>query len=234
MIVTYRPLDTWPDPNGLTPADARQGSRFEATWAATLVLLGREIDALGDDGCVIELAVERRDFTVGGAVRANARPRHPGVIVSFDSERHGPLRYFTDRFTDSEYGNGSRFLVGWQANVRAVAKSLEALRLVERYGTANRGEQYTGWAQLGAGTPLGPPAPMTRDEAARTLLVGADMSTTPALVAEALDDAAFVGMLYRIAARQHHPDAGGSADTFRKITEARDLLVSDTKGSTAC
>lgn len=233
MIVTYRPLDDWPDPAGLT--EQRQPSRFEASWSTTLKLLGREIDALGDDGCVIEVAVERRDFRADGAVKALARPRHPGVVVSFDSERHGPLRYFTDRFCDSDYGNGDRFLVGWQANVRAVAKSLEALRLVERYGTANRGEQYTGWAQLGAGTPLGPPQPMTRDEAARVLLVGADVPVTPAMVADLVTgaDLPFVATLYRIAARQHHPDAGGSAETFRKITEARDLLVSLPKGITA-
>jgi hypothetical protein len=33
----------------------------------------------------------------------------------------------------------------WQDNLRAVALGLEALRRVERYGIAQRGEQYAGW-----------------------------------------------------------------------------------------
>jgi hypothetical protein len=41
----------------------------------------------------------------------------------------------------------------WQDNLRAIALGLEALRKVERYGIANRGEQYAGWAQLTAGGP---------------------------------------------------------------------------------
>jgi hypothetical protein len=40
----------------------------------------------------------------------------------------------------------------WQHNVYAIAKSLEALRLVDRYGVTRRGEQYTGWKALPAGS----------------------------------------------------------------------------------
>ena len=72
--------------------------------------------------------------------RANASPKSPAVVIAFES-KHGPLQYATDAFTH------------WQANVRAVALGLEALRRVERYGITKHGEQYTGWKQLGSGTP---------------------------------------------------------------------------------
>lgn len=239
MILRYRPLGDWPD-GELTPEASRASPQFSSTWTATLQLLEREVELLAGVGsyCVLEVAASARDVRVDGSLRADARPSHPGVVISFESLEHGPLRYWTDRFSSGSVyrsrlrgGEGGQMTVpGWQANVRAIALGLEALRAIERYGIANRGEQYTGWKQLGAGTPLGPPQPMTRDEAARVLAVGADMSTTPAVLAEILDgDPDFVATVYRIAAKQHHPDTGGSPDLFRKITEARDLLASLTK-----
>ena len=36
----------------------------------------------------------------------------------------------------------------WQANLRAIALSLEALRAEDRYGVTRRAEQYKGWAKL--------------------------------------------------------------------------------------
>lgn len=47
--------------------------------------------------------------------------------------------YATDVFTD------------WRDNVRAIAKGLEALRAVDRWGVAKRGQQYAGFALLTAG-----------------------------------------------------------------------------------
>jgi hypothetical protein len=35
-----------------------------------------------------------------------------------------------------------------EANVRAIALALEALRKVDRYGVTKRGEQYAGWKAL--------------------------------------------------------------------------------------
>lgn len=232
MILRYRPLQDWPD-GELTPEGQRDAPQFSATWTSTLTLLEREVEMLGADECVLEVAASNRDVRVDGSLRADARPSHPGVVISFESKVHGPLRYWTDRYTTgrvwrrSRGENGETVTVqGWQANVRAVALGLEHLRAIERYGIANRGEQYLGWKQLGAGTPLGPPAPMTVDEAVRVLAVGAEWSTSPTLLAELRDDEALVASLYRIAAKRHHPDAGGDPDVFRKITEARDLLES--------
>ena len=49
------------------------------------------------------------------------------------------MTYATDRF------------FAWQDNVRAIALGLEALREVDRYGIAKKGEQYAGWKALPSG-----------------------------------------------------------------------------------
>lgn len=109
---------------------------FKAGWLSTLNLLERELEFLGATYCVIELALDRTELRMDGWPKAGAKPRHAGVIISFDSE-HGDLRYGTDRY-----------LGDWKTNVRAIALGLEKLRAVERYGIANRGEQYRGWSEL--------------------------------------------------------------------------------------
>jgi hypothetical protein len=207
-----RPIDEWPAPM-LDDYD-RQQSRFKASWSSTVDLLDREVWHLGGDEVVLQLALRDRDFRNDGWIRADAKPEHPGVIVSFES-KHGPLRYWTDEFKGSgQWG----YLPGWQANVRAVALGLEALRTVDRYGIARAGEQYRGWNALGAGTPM-PAAAMTVDDAVRFLHEHA-----PGVEWD-WDQPDQVARAYRAAAARLHPDAGGDAELFRRLTEARDLLL---------
>jgi hypothetical protein len=101
--------------------------------------------------------------------------------VSFES-RHGPLEYATDVFDD------------WQDNVRAIALGLEALRRVDRYGIAKRGEQYRGWKQLEAGGP----SPARGED-----LIREHGSVRAALMAT-------------------HPDHGGDPSDFAAVQAARD------------
>jgi hypothetical protein len=120
-----------------TTGHYRPGSRIN--WDQTLRELEYEVWALGGRDIVIGVGLTEYDIRQDGAPRANARPMaHPGVEISFDS-RYGRLTYATDVFTD------------WRDNVRAVAKGLEALRAVERWGVAKRGQQYAGFAMLTAG-----------------------------------------------------------------------------------
>lgn len=134
MNVRCRPIVTFPAEFHGSP----QNSQFSAPWSSTMELLERELGKLDGRNAVIELAVTEGELRLDGWPRAEARPSHPGVIISFDS-RHGPLRYGTDRFPH------------WQENVRAIALGLESLRRVDRYGIGKRGEQYQGWRQLSAG-----------------------------------------------------------------------------------
>ncbi|MDP9326134.1 MAG: molecular chaperone DnaJ [Candidatus Dormibacteraeota bacterium] len=136
MILTYTPITLWP--GKLQDSWHRRGSPFKAGWRSTLTLLEHEVEAIGGDSAVLQLAVQARDINIAGGLKANVRAEHPGVIVYFDS-KHGPLQYSTDAYTD------------WRANTRAIALALEALRAVDRYGVTRRGEQYTGFKALTAG-----------------------------------------------------------------------------------
>lgn len=195
-----RPIDEWPGER----TKHRQRSNFRTGWAKVQELLDRELRNLDAKAVVMLVALEPKDFRIDGQPRANARPAHPGVILSFDS-KFGPLRYACDRFDD------------FADNVYAIGLGLEALRKVERYGITKRGEQYKGWTQLPSGTVMG--APMSREEAWRVLCDLADEEWS------GVYDRDDVARLYRVATKLHHPDHGGNGDMFRRATEARDRLV---------
>ena len=147
------------------------------------------------------------------------------MVVAFDS-KHGPLQYATDLYR----GNGDRSwgkLTGWQANLRAIALSLEGLRSVDRHGVTTSGEQYTGWKQLGAGAPIAMGAgSMTVEEAAATLIRLGHPTATDRAYAErvVIEVQATRDRIYRQAAKRWHPDAGGDAEVFRNLQDAKAVL----------
>ncbi len=210
MQFETRPLGLWTDPE----TAARQGSGvFRASWGSTLELLGFEADQLGASLVVIQIDVQEGDLRRDGALKTRARVGHPGVAVSFES-RFGPLRYATDRYEPRWPGDPP----GWQANVRAVALALQALRAVDRYGVTHRGEQYTGWTAIPSAAPGRGPF-TTRAEAEAWMRKCA---------AEArigrVDDIGWAG-LYRLLAKEMHPDASaGSRDLWDRLDAAADLL----------
>lgn len=236
MNLTVRPLDdaTWPGP--FTADDDREPSRFKASWKSTLDLLGREVDhavhgrsgaRLWHGDAVLEVPFPAtRIYKDGTGVHADARaPRHPGVALSFDLPEVGPVRFATDRYKGTGWG---QYLPDWQANVRAIALGLEALRSVDRYGITRKAEQYRGWNALGTGddtpTPMGPGQSMSREDAARLLWErGGAVGEFNLLRASA-----HASSLFRVAARIHHPDAGGDPAEFQRIVAARDLLTGGT------
>lgn len=182
MEITCRPISTFPAEFHASPTFS---DPFRSGWTATMELLERELDKLGARSAVIELALTEQEIRLDGWPRAEARPSHPGVVISFDS-RHGPLRYGTDAFPH------------WQANVRAIALGLEALRKVDRYGIGKRGEQYQGWRQLGDGTPT-----MSREDAQCILdNYGGE----------------------KAALKATHPDTGGAEEDFNQVQQARQVL----------
>ena len=207
MQYEVRPLVAWTDPE----TSPRRGSHiFKASWRDTLTLLGDEVDKLGGSLVVMQLDVREGDIRNDGMLRANAKVGHPGVAISFESS-FGPLRYATDAH-EREYGFAK--LDGWQANVRAIALSLVALRAVDRYGVSRRGEQYTGWRALPASTGVTFPS---ADEALRW------MRSQDGLEGEELPP----GALYRKLARRWHPDAATSdPGEWERLGAARLLLQS--------
>lgn len=229
---TVRPIQTWP--GKLRAEDDRVPSPFKAGWSDTLDVLRREVDHLDGQRVVLQLDLRDRDVRLDGMMRADARPGHPGVILSFDSV-HGPLRFATDLYRHG-YGSGSNDArLGWRGNLRAVALGLEGLRKFDRYGITRGGEQYTGWKQLGSGIAVAAREPaMTVDEAARVVvdLAGREWhgddfpDAVDAIISDVLEGGTGDALrgAYRFAARNVHPDAGGTTEQFHALEEAKRVL----------
>lgn len=200
--LVFEPLLDWP-----YPQTTRVGSPFKATWTSTRELLEREADLLGANLMVIELDLDRADLRQDGQIRASARLRSGRVRVSLDS-RHGSLRYAADR-----YDAGTR---SWQANLRAIALTMEALRAVNRWGAVHSAEQYQGFLAI----PAGPPETFhTADEALAWLAGVCDLPVdTPPR------------KLLRQAAAVLHPDrTNGDRTGWDRLEAARDLIESETR-----
>lgn len=137
LPVTHRPRTTpVAGPCGSSP--------FSAPWSSTRELLDREARHLGAREVVLETAHTPGQLTRDGRPRAGSRPPgDPGVVVWLIGTGHGDLSY------------PCALTAWWEDNVRAVALALEALRKIDRYGVANSGQQYHGFAQLPQTTSAG-------------------------------------------------------------------------------
>ena len=217
----------WPETD--TPSEARRGTaafklagrrrgedaRDVSFWGSTLKLLNDELRPLGLDGIVvIEAGFADWDMRLDRTgPLAKVTESHPGVVVSFTSGLWGPMRYATDAYEAKFYGDPP----GWQANVRAVALTLGALRGIDRWGVAKRGQQYTGWKALPAGGGLTFPS---ADAALRWMQENQPKGFTGDTTAE----------LYRALARRMHPDSGKHAqgwdpDDWVRLENAKLLLT---------
>lgn len=212
MILSFRPIKVMPE--SFKPAGAsRPSSPFSATYDSTLRVLDRELGHLRATHPILQVAAQERDCRLDGQLRANARVDHPGVILSFDTRKFGTLSYPCDAF----HGWSGR--PGWQANLRAIALGLEALRRVERYGIAERGQQYAGYRELGSGIPMGA-AQMTVEQAAVVLRDAAGWQGDW----DPFVDRVQIEVAWKMAVKAHHPDRGGDPERFRLAAEAKDLL----------
>lgn len=203
MEMTFRPIVQWP---GKMTA-ARRRSQFKASYPDTLGLLDRELENLHAKNVVLQVALSPDQIRLDGRPRADSRPSHPGIILTFHS-KHGPLSYPCDTFER------------WEDNLRAIALSLEYLRAVDRYGVTRRGEQYTGWAALPP-----PSAGFASKEAAAewmfSLRANDETGRHPAHVIVNSD---YRQTLHRVLALRFHPDRGGDEATFKKLQQAMEVL----------
>ena len=103
------------------------------------------------------------------------------MILTLETRSLGTLVYDTDEFPH------------WHDNLRGIALGLEALRKVERYGIAKRGQQYAGFAELGSGIPMGPLV-MSVDDAIALLGLQYDPMPDADDVSVAYRDAVKMGM----------------------------------------
>ncbi|MGD9636847.1 MAG: hypothetical protein AB7U97_26425 [Pirellulales bacterium] len=195
--VQFESIERWPTET----TKRRQRSKFRTQWTVTCKLLERELSHLGCRRLVVQADCDRSEIRNDGFLRASARLRGPGVVLSFQS-KHGPLSYPCDAFDD------------WQDNVRAIALALEALRTVDRYGVTKRAEQYRGWQALPS--PNGNQWTATDAKEFLRVIVG------PELFCIFKNDNE---QLLRRAEIKTHPDRGGNPDDFKKVQQARRLLL---------
>lgn len=132
----FKPIEQWP--RAFTKASARKRSPFRANYNNTLSQVEQEVRHLRGRNVVIQLALQPRDIRLDGWPRADARsPQHPGVLLSFDAwippQGLTTLSFCCDNFTD------------WESNLRAIALTMERLRMVDAYDVVKFGEQYTGF-----------------------------------------------------------------------------------------
>jgi len=200
----FKPISAWPSKP--TPEYRRSYSRFKAGWQATLILLERELNHLKAKDIYIEGFFSPSDLRNDGWPKHSARPTQPGVILSFTVKR-GRMVMPCDRYHD------------WEANLRAIALTLEHLRAVERYGAVTeQQEQYTGWLRL--------PAAGTTDEAtelAKILIKHACVGWT---TSQLLGDQKLFDSVWREAVRRTHPDTNSGRDggDFNRVINARERI----------
>jgi hypothetical protein len=198
----FRPIVQWPGEKTRN----RRRSQFNTLYSKTLQLLERELEFLRAKQVVIQADCEASEIRRDGQLRADARLRGPGVILTFESSK-GPLSFPCDTYPD------------WQDNIRAIALALEALRAVDRYGVTRRAEQYKGWSRL--------PAPETNEfpsvhDAAAFILQASAIAGAVSNILQFMDSMA---RHYRYAAARLHPDRNnGSSAEFVKLQAAKAML----------
>jgi hypothetical protein len=198
----FKPIEQWPGKE--THPSLRKRARFNSSYSQTLKDLERELKHLSARQIILQADVRPEDVRLDGMLRANASPRSPKIILSFQS-KHGPLSYPCDRF------------MHWEDNLRAIALSLEALRSVDRYGVTRSAEQYKGWAKLSA-----PDAAMSWEAACRCLAKYREGMSWGHV--QHLSDEEFV-LLCRKARATSHPDRNnGNSAEFLEVQKAIEVL----------
>jgi hypothetical protein len=180
---------TWPD--GWKRVSRRTRSRFEVSgFGKARDFLLAEIRRMGGSGVILSTNIALRN---DGLPYANSRePQDPGVAVYF-------------RYQKREMCFACDAYVTVRENAYAVAKTIEALRGIERWGASDMMERaFRGFAALAA---------TSQEDWWEVLecLPDADSDT--------------INSQYRARARAAHPDAGGSHAGMSRLNAARDSAL---------
>lgn len=200
LTITYREVRDWPG----KPRTWHEKPPFKPTTTRMWTGLEREMKMLGVYACEIFGYFRARDFRRDGGLYADARPEKPGIMLEY--KRNGQ-RY---RFQCDKFNN-------WLDNLDAIVRSLEGLRVAERYGVM-AGQQYEGFKALPEKSSA---STTTSTQSAAELLArlsgmrSNDVMANPVVARDAFRRA-------RLAA---HPDRqGGKHDDFIAVTSAGTAL----------
>ena len=178
---------TWPSWIPRTPLHKITYSQFKTTEGKAIDELLQELRRIGARNVVISTNVP---------IRKDGRPyaRVPNI------QDHGVAVYFTRKGVEQCIACDKYKLIG--ENVRAIGKTIEAIRGIERWGSSQMVDAaFQGFAAL----------PETAGGEAWWQVLEVSMDATPDEIQEA----------YRALSKLHHPDVGGDPEMFRHISEAR-------------
>ena len=191
MTIEAYPLQ-WPPGRPRTGQWSRERAKFSTTFARARDDIAREVQLLvggrwaRDPKLVISTNVAlRRD---GLPLAGQRAPDDPGVALYFEHKNRS-MCFACDRWDKIEH------------NMQAIAKTIEALRGIARWGTGDMLEAaFTGFTAL--------PAP------------GAAREWWQVLGVERTAAAEQITAAYRRLRSEHHPDRGGSAERFDEVERA--------------
>lgn len=183
-----------------------------ASWSKIISTLERELRHLRATDIVMRLDVQPYQLRLDGGIKSNASPASSAVMIEFLAEKLRPalrLVYKCDVFRD------------WQSNVYAIARSLEALRLVDRYEVTSAGEQYAGFKQIAATSST----TLTSEAAAKVISdVAGPAGYRVDLI---LSDRGHAKEAVRRAIAYTHPDRNnGDRTVYDRVDAARSVLSS--------
>ena len=178
----------WPEGRKRTPSHRRQRSRFKTGFGAAVRAVVAELARLGARNSVVSTNVPvRRD---GLPLASAKRVDDPGVAVFF-RYKDKPMVFACDRWDRAE------------DNIWAVAKTIEAMRGIERWGSGDMTDTAFSGFQA-----LPPPGSPTKRHWRKVIMM--EIETRLDLVEAA----------YRSLARERHPDRGGNADQMAELNAA--------------
>lgn len=188
MIAAF-PLQ-WPKGRGRAPRYRRKGDPFHMPSGKIRSDLARELHLMGADDFIVSSDLMIRN---DGLPYAGQRsPADPGIALYF-TRKGQEICISCDQY------------VSIDANLRAIGKTVEAIRGIERWGTEEMMDRaFTGFAELPAN------AGATADVRAWHEVLGVRPDSSPAVIRAA----------YRDLAKTAHPDTGGSQSAWLELQRA--------------
>lgn len=176
----------WPEGRTRTPSYRRERSRFDTSFAAARSKLAQELDRLGARNVILSTNIELR---LDGQPYANRNEPHDRGVAVYFSYTKREMAFASDRW--DKVGD----------NIHAIAKTIEALRGIARWGTGDMLQAaFTGFAALP--DPASARIPHWREV----------LGCVAARNREEIDNS------YRLARSRAHPDKpGGSAAAFNQV-----------------
>lgn len=186
MVEAY-PL-YWPE--GWKRTKHPESSRFKTGFQQARIELQDEIGRMGGSKLIISTNVPLRN---DGMPRASApEPSDSGVAVYFQRNTKSMV-FACDRFRYT------------RDNIYAVAKTINAMRGIERWGASDMMERaFSGFKALGDGEVF-------------------DWKAILVMPRDSLPTAQSIQRAFIELTKTKHPDLGGSTEEFQKIIRARDV-----------